>query len=118
MNLNKLGYTGLANIYIKISNRSKMPEVYEQLLQIPNMIVMIRLIGAYDLYCAVALESFNTLFETDTKIKSISGFESRSISITKMPPAWPLQLFPSLLEGELVQPKYWSPPPQPSKNSE
>ena len=113
VDLNKLGYTALANIYIKLSNRSRMLEVNNQLLQIPNMIVIIRLIGAYDVYCAVALENFNTLFETEKKIKSVSGFENRSISITPMPSAWPLHLFPSLLKGESVQPKYWPPAPEP-----
>jgi len=35
-----------------------MNEIYVQLLEIPNLIVIIRLIGAYDLYCGLILEDF------------------------------------------------------------
>ena len=107
LNLNKLGYKALANIYIRVSNRSKMPEIYSQLLQIPNLIVIIRLIGSYDLYCAVALEDFDKLFEANEKIRRINGLETVLLYLTKMPPSWPLNLFPSLLENAAIQPKYW-----------
>ncbi len=107
LNLNKLGYTALGNIYIKISNRSKMPEIYSKLLQIPNLIVIIRLIGQYDLYCSVALEDFGKLFEAEEKLRRISGIETVLVYLTKMPPSWPLNLFPSLIDNEAIQPKYW-----------
>ena len=113
LDLNKLGYIALANLYLNVSNRSKMPEIYSQLLQIPNLIVIIRLIGSSDLYCAVALEDFNKLFEVKEKIRRISGVEPPSICLTKMPPSWPLNLFPSLLDDESSLPKYS--PPKPSK---
>ena len=45
LDLNKLGYNALANLYLKVSNRSKMPEIYSQLLQISNLIVIVRLTG-------------------------------------------------------------------------
>lgn len=108
LDLNKLGYKALANVYITVSNRSKMPEIYSQLLEIPNLIVIIRLIGAYDLYCALALEDFKELFEANDKIRRISGVETTLVYLTEMPPSWPLHLFPSLLENEAIQPKYWS----------
>jgi DNA-binding Lrp family transcriptional regulator len=107
LDLTKLGYNANASIYLKVSNRSKMPEIYSQLLQIPNLIVLIRLTGSYDLYCAVALEDFEKMFETNEKIRRISGVNSADTFITKMPPSWPLNLFPSLLEKEYIQPKYW-----------
>jgi Lrp/AsnC family transcriptional regulator for asnA, asnC and gidA len=107
LDLNKLGYNALANLYLKVSNRSKMPEIYSQLLQIPNLIVIIRLIGSYDLYCAVALEEFDKLFEVNEKIRRISGVETAETFLTKMPPSWPLNLFPSLIDNEAIQPKYW-----------
>ena len=72
LDLNKLGYHALANIYLKVSNRSKMSEIYAQLLQIPNLIVIIRFTGVYDLYCAVALENFEKMFEANEKIEESS----------------------------------------------
>jgi len=107
INLDKLGYKALGNVFIKASNRSKMPEIHSQLLQIPNIIVIIREMGAYDLYCAVALEDFEKLFEVYKKIINIIGIETAEVYLTKTPPAWPLNLFPSLLESEYMKPKYW-----------
>jgi DNA-binding Lrp family transcriptional regulator len=106
LDLNKLGYKALANIYIKVSNRSKMTEIYSQLLQIPNLIVIIRLIGSYDLYTAIVLEDFDKMFEVSEQISKINGLEKPDVFITPMLPSWPLNLFPSLLESEAM-PKYW-----------
>jgi len=107
INLHKLGYNALANVFIKVSNRSKMPDLYSQLLQIPNVIVIMRQIGTYDLYCAIPLEDFKKLFEANEKILRIAGVETAEVYITPVPPAWPLNLFPSLIESEYMKPKYW-----------
>ncbi len=107
VDLNKLGYRALENLYLKFSNRSKMSEIYSQLLEIPNLIVIIRLIDSYDLYCAIAIEDFDKMFEVNERIRRINGIEKNDIIVTRMPPAWPLNLFPSLLEGESIKPKYW-----------
>ncbi|MGA3111418.1 MAG: Lrp/AsnC family transcriptional regulator [Candidatus Bathyarchaeia archaeon] len=107
INLQKLGYNSLANVFIKVSNRSKMPDIYSQLLQIPNVIVIIRQMGAYDLYCAVPLEDFESLFEVYGKIIRVTGVEIAEVFLTRIPPSWPLNLFPSLIENEYMKPKYW-----------
>jgi Lrp/AsnC family transcriptional regulator for asnA, asnC and gidA len=106
LDLNKLGYHALADLYIKVSNRSKMDEIYKQLLSIPNVIVIIRLFGTYDLYIAVALEDFNKMFEVSDRISKINGLEKPDFFMTPMFPAWPLNLFPAMLE-EKEMPKYW-----------
>ena len=107
IDLSKLGYKALGNVFIKVSNRSKMPEIYSKLFQIPNIIVIIREIGAYDLYCAVVLEDFEKLFEVYNKIIRIVGIETAEVYLTGIPRAWPFNLFPSLLESEYMKPKYW-----------
>lgn len=106
LNLSKLGYNAIANFYLKVSNRSKMAEIYTHLLQIPNVIVIIRLIGTYDLYVAIVVEDFDKMFEAKKKIRKICGLEKTDIFLTPMLPGWPLNLFPSLLENELT-PKHW-----------
>ena len=103
----KLGYKALANLYIKVSNRSKINEIYAQLLEIPNLVVIIRLIGAYDLYCGLFLEDFEQMFEANDKIRKIRGVESTTAHLTKPPHAWPLNLFPSLIDKESIEPKFW-----------
>ncbi len=108
VDLNKLGFKSLANIYVKVSNRSKMAEIYNRLLQIPNLIVIIRLIDTYDLYLAVVLEDFDKLFEVQDQLRKIDGLEKPDIFLRPVVPCWPLNLFPSLLENESMQPKYWA----------
>jgi Lrp/AsnC family transcriptional regulator for asnA, asnC and gidA len=107
LDLNKLGYNALENVYLKVSNRSKMPEIYSQLLQIPNLIVIIRFTGAYDLYCAVAIENFEKMFETNEKIRRTNYLEAADSFVIKMPHSWPLNLFPSLIDRDTMQPKHW-----------
>lgn len=106
VDLKKLGYNALGNLYIKASNGSKLSDIQAKLLGIPNVIVIIRLIGDYDMYLAVALEDFEGMFEVTEKIRKINGVETTRIIVTPLPPSWPLNLFPSLLEGETM-PKYW-----------
>jgi Lrp/AsnC family transcriptional regulator, regulator for asnA, asnC and gidA len=106
VDLKKLGYNALANIYIKASSGSKLSNIHFQLLEIPNVIVIIRLIGDYDMYIAVVLEDFDKMFEVKEKIRKINGIETTNTMLTALPPSWPLNLFPSLLEGESM-PKYW-----------
>jgi len=106
LDLNRLGYHAMADLYVKVSNRSKMNEIYKQLLQIPNVIVIIRLFGAYDLYISAALEDFNKMFEISDRICKIPGLEKPDSFITPMLPAWPLNLFPAMLEDSEM-PKFW-----------
>ena len=107
VDLTKLGYSAIGNVFIKVSNRSKMSEIHSQLLRIPNVIVVIRMMGAYDLYCALPLEDFEKLFEAYGKIARINGVERVEVFPTPIPPSWPFNLFSSLLEGEYMKPKYW-----------
>jgi hypothetical protein len=105
--LRKLGYNALGNVFIRVSNRSKISEIHSQLLQVPNVIVIVRQIGIYDLYCAVPLEDFEKLFEVYGKIIRIAGVETAEIYLTPSVPAWPLNLFSSLIENQYMKPKYW-----------
>ncbi len=107
LNLNKLGYKALANTYIKVSNRSKLTEIYSQLLKIPNVIVIIRTFGNYDLYVAIVVEDFDKMFAIKEQLSKIEGIEKRDISLSRGPSSWPLNLFPGLLERDAM-PKYWT----------
>lgn len=109
VDLSKLGYSALGNLFIKVSNRSKISELYEQLLSIPNVIVIIRLMSDNDIYCGVVLRDFADLFNVYRKITRIIGVQTAEVHLTELPPTWPLNLFPSLLEDKYMKPKYWVP---------
>ena len=107
VDLNKLGYNSYAMMFLKAANRSKIPEICAHLLQIPNMIVLIKLIGVYDLYACVALTDFQELFKLTEQIRRIPGIQKTETSLTPIFPSWPLHLFPSLIESALMEPKSW-----------
>lgn len=107
LDLNKLGYRALANVYISASRRSQITSIYNQLLKVPNVIVIIRLITHFDLYVAVALEDFDMMFDVKERIDKIAGVEENEMIIAPMPHKWPLNLFPPLV-GNTPMPKYWS----------
>jgi Lrp/AsnC family transcriptional regulator, regulator for asnA, asnC and gidA len=107
VDLDKLGYKSFAHMFMKVANRSKIPEICAQMLQIPNLVVMIRLIGVYDLYVCIALADFEELFTVTEQIRRIQGIDRTETILTPPPRAWPLQLFPSLLQSELMEPKSW-----------
>jgi DNA-binding Lrp family transcriptional regulator len=107
VDLRKIGYCALAHLYLKVENRSKMSEVTTRLLEIQNLLVMIKLMGAYDLYVCIALDNFEGWFEAVQMINNIDEIKTAEPLFAPTPPSWPLNLFPSLLEGNAFQPKYW-----------
>jgi DNA-binding Lrp family transcriptional regulator len=97
LNLKKLGYNATASIFLK-GERSKMPEISNKILQTPNILVFIRLIGSYDLHAIAALEDFNALIRLQKEIRAIHGIEQIDIFVNEIFPAWPANVFASLLE--------------------
>lgn len=97
VDLKKLGYNATAGVFIRVANKSKIPEIYSLLLQIPNMIVTIRYLGPYDLFAIVALEDFEDLFKLQKQIHSLHNLEKVAIFLSPPFRAWPLNLFTSLL---------------------
>ena len=106
VDLKKLGYNAMASVFVKAASRSKMAEIHAQMFQIPNLIVAIRLIGAYDLYAAIVFRDFEELFNAQEQIRRIQHIEKTDIFLTPNVPAWPLNLFPLLLQSEFMGPKF------------
>lgn len=98
VDLNKLGYGALAQVFVKIANRSKIPEINEQLLQIPNLLILIRLIGSFDVLVLVALEDFGELFKLKESIHRIPGIEETDVFVRPNFSSWPLNVFSTLLQ--------------------
>jgi DNA-binding Lrp family transcriptional regulator len=74
----------MAQVFVKIANRSKIPEINEQLLQIPNLLILTRLIGSFDVLVLVALEDFGELFKLKEGIHRIPGIEETYIFKTQL----------------------------------
>ncbi len=97
LDLKKLGYNATAMIFLKCE-RSKMPEISNKILQMPNILVFLRLIGSCDLHAVAALEDFSSLIRLQKEIRAIPGTEQVEFFIGEIFPAWPANVFASLLE--------------------
>ena len=97
VDLKKLGFNAFAFLFIKVANRSKMPDIFAQILQIPNMVVAFRLIGNYDLTATVFLKNFGELFEATDQLRKIPGIDLIDTYVTPAWDSWPPNLFVSLL---------------------
>jgi DNA-binding Lrp family transcriptional regulator len=97
LDLTKLGYNAMAHNFIKVANRSKMPEVYSKILQLPNTIVIIRMIGAYDLMTINVLEDFNDQFNLQDQMRKIKDIDSVDTYLSPVFKAVPLNVFYPLL---------------------
>jgi hypothetical protein len=67
------------------------------MLQILNLIVAVRYIGAYDLFAIVVLTGFEEFFKLRDRIRGISGIEKADIYLRTTFSEWPLNVFASLL---------------------
>ena len=98
VDLRKLGFQAFAFLFIKVSNRSKMFEIYSQLIEIPNVVVAFKTLGPYDLHGTAFLTCFDKLFETTEQIRRIPGIGLTEIHVTPAWDRWPPNLFASLLD--------------------
>ncbi len=97
IDLTKLGYQAFAFFYTKVAKRSNIPEIYTQMLKIPNLVVMIKNAGPYDVHGTFFLHDFDDLFEATTKLRKIPGVEQTYIYVTPAWKKWPPNLFANLL---------------------
>jgi DNA-binding Lrp family transcriptional regulator len=99
VDLTKLGYQAFAFFYTKVNKRNKIPEIYAQMLEIPNLIVIIKNVGPYDVHGTVFLHNFNDLFEATEQLRKIPGVDQTDIYVTPAWTKWPPALFTSLLQN-------------------
>ncbi len=105
VDLTKLGYPAGAFLIIKLANKSKMPEVVDELLKVPNLIALVRYIGAYDLFAHVVFEDFENYFKMTREVKRIKNIDRLDIYLVPNFPAWPPNFFTFLLDSEITAQK-------------
>ncbi len=98
VNLSKLDYKAMASLRLKITNKSKTTDVVSKLLQIPNVVAIVRYVsGNYDLYAEAVLENFEDYFKMQDTVYRILGVEQVTIQLNPVYPEWPLHYFSALL---------------------
>jgi Lrp/AsnC family transcriptional regulator for asnA, asnC and gidA len=108
VDLKKLGYKAMMNILIKAANKSEVPQIWAQLLEIPNIVVTIRIIGNYDLLVICVLEDFQDLFKLSEKVSRIEGIDKADIHLREPDRSWPLNMFAPLLDQTGTEHTYYS----------
>lgn len=97
VDLQKLGFKAMAHLFIRTENKSKIPEIYAQIIQIPNLIVTIKYIGRYDLFAVVALSDFGEMFKLKDQLHRMNYIEKIDVFVEPTFHAWPLNVFACLL---------------------
>jgi len=102
VDLRKLGYKCMVHLFIKVKDRSKVQQIHSQLLEIPNLIVAIRIIGNYDFRTIIAIGDFPDIFVTKEKIRRISGIEEMEVFLEPIFWVWPLNVFAPLIDPTIL----------------
>ena len=102
LDLKKLGYNAKVDIFLK-GERNKMAEIRRRILQMPNVIVFIGLIGSYDLLAIVALRDFDALINLEKEIRAIRGIEQIDFFVSEIFQAWPLSVYASLVQKGVLK---------------
>ncbi len=97
VDLRKLGYNASADIFVKMANKSKISEIYAQIVKIPNLLVALRLIGPYDIFIVVALQDFQELFALKNRIRGMQGIDETETYMNPCTQPYPINIFKSLL---------------------
>ncbi|MGD6852913.1 MAG: Lrp/AsnC family transcriptional regulator [Candidatus Bathyarchaeia archaeon] len=97
VDLNKLGYHAGAFMVIKLANKSRMLEVEAELLKTPNVILLVKYIGAYDMFAHVVFESFESYFGMMHSIYQIPDIDRVDLFLVPSFRSWPANVFASLL---------------------
>ena len=97
ISLRKIGYMGIAILLITVSNRHVTSKVFEEILQVPNVIIAFRTIGPWQITVGIPFYNLDQLLESHHKITRISGVTGAEMLLHKPYPSWPLNLFSPLI---------------------
>jgi Lrp/AsnC family transcriptional regulator for asnA, asnC and gidA len=90
IDLFKLGYNAILDIYVNVENKGNLPETEAQLLQTPNLIFCAKFVGgAYDLRTAIVVSSFEDVFRLKKQINSIKNIMKTEFYLHEIPEPWP-----------------------------
>ncbi len=97
ISLSKLGYNALHVSFLKLEAKSKVSEIREQLLQIPNALFLVEHVGPYDLRIDIAVADVEEIFRTTERIRRINGIEKVDTRIMRCVPQFPEPLYNKLV---------------------
>jgi Lrp/AsnC family transcriptional regulator, regulator for asnA, asnC and gidA len=94
VNLKKLGFKASVgfNLTIKEEKHREIHEIYDEICNLPNVIVAIRTFGSRDMAFVVPVRDFEELFQFQEHIYKIDGIEKIDVTIYRPHENWPPQV--------------------------
>ncbi|MGD0996093.1 MAG: Lrp/AsnC family transcriptional regulator [Candidatus Bathyarchaeia archaeon] len=90
INPNKIGYTSILDFNIAFTTSNGLPDtVVESLAKIPDVIIIIKTIGDYDLQLSAMIRDMAHSFGIQDQIARICGVTKIEASARKIPDRWP-----------------------------
>jgi Lrp/AsnC family transcriptional regulator, regulator for asnA, asnC and gidA len=100
VDIEKLGYIGMALITIKTSHKHTTSTVFDEIVRIPNVIVAHKCVGAIDMYLVAPFSNFKQLLEVKNRICNTSGVKEIDVFIDQLFPSWPINPFAKLIPNQ------------------
>lgn len=97
VNLQKLGYNFLAVFILKTAYDDTSPDVVENIINLPNILVAIKMVGAFDMLVAAPFTNFNQLMEIKQRICRTPGVNEIELFVNEAFSSWPLNLFAQIV---------------------
>lgn len=85
----KLGYTAKGHLYLAFTSPDKLSTIVDCLSKIPDVTLIIKTSGSYDLFVKTYFKDFDHLFSIQNEISKISGISNVKIQILKLLPKIP-----------------------------
>lgn len=97
VNLEKLGYNAMAVILIRLAKGGNTSEAFDQIVKMPNVIVINRNLGSHDLTVTVPLKNFEQLFEVKKVLLDMESVEDITVEIHRAYTRFPVSKYSSII---------------------
>jgi Lrp/AsnC family transcriptional regulator for asnA, asnC and gidA len=85
----KLGYKANAMIYIKRSVATNITDFQKSILNVPNVITLVKTLGEWDKLAIIPLNTFEELFDIEKEFATIKGIKKIEVKINPPFAHWP-----------------------------
>ena len=106
LDLKKLGYNGIIDVFVKVVKKSNLSQTKKQLLAIPNLSFLTTFVGGfYDLRCATIVADFEDISHLKKQFNSMRNIQKVEFYFNTLGTPWPIDfLGTSFFEQEIMVP--------------
>jgi Lrp/AsnC family transcriptional regulator for asnA, asnC and gidA len=90
LDMRKLGYIGLGIFYIKTSHKHSTTTVFNELLQIPNLISACKCLRTIDIFATAPFSDLEQLYKVKKEIAKTPGVKEMEIFVDRPFSSWPI----------------------------